>query len=47
MEKGARYELRTKAEVSKKTLPLNLHHVLFFISFWDEQTDWYIIDFAY
>jgi len=47
MEKGARYELRTKAEVSKKTLPLNLHHVLFFVSFWDEQTDWYIIDFAY
>jgi hypothetical protein len=47
MEKDARYELRTKAEVSKKTLPLNLHHVLFFVSFWDEQTDWYIIDFAY
>ena len=47
MEKGARYELQTKAEVSKKTLPLNLHHVLFFVSFWDEQTDWYIIDFAY
>jgi hypothetical protein len=47
IEKGSRYELRTKAEVSKKTLPLNLHHVLFFVSFWDEQTDWYIIDFSY
>lgn len=47
MEKGARYELRTKAEVSKKILPFNLHHVLFFVSFWDEQTDWYIIDFVY
>ena len=47
MKKNARYELRAKAEVSKKILPFNLHHVLFFVSFWDEQTDWYIIDFAY
>ena len=47
MEKGAQYQLRTKAEVSKKTLPLNLHYVLFFLSFWDEETDWYIIDFTY
>jgi hypothetical protein len=47
MQKGAQYELLAKAEVSKKSLPLSLHHVLFFISFWDEQTDWYIINFAY
>jgi len=47
MEKNVRYELRAKAEVSKKTLPFNLHHVLFFVSFWDEQTDWYSIDFVY
>jgi len=47
MEKNARYELQAKAEVSKKILPFNLHHVLFFVSFWDEQTDWYIIDFVY
>jgi hypothetical protein len=47
MEKGGRYQILTKAEVSKKTLPLNLHNVLFFMSFWDETTDWYIIDFTY
>jgi Domain of unknown function (DUF4390) len=47
MDKGSQYQLRTKAEVSKKTLPLNLQQVLFFLSFWDEETDWYIIDFAY
>lgn len=47
MQKGAQYELLTKAEVSKKNLPLSLHHVLFFISFWDEETDWYIINFTY
>lgn len=47
MEKGGRYQILTKAEVSKKTLPLNLHNVLFFMSFWDETTDWYVIDFTY
>jgi hypothetical protein len=47
MKKGSKYQLRTKAEVSKKTLPFNLHTVLFFISLWDVETDWYIIDFTY
>jgi Domain of unknown function (DUF4390) len=47
MDKGAQYQILTKAKVSKKTLPLNLHSVLFFMSFWDESTDWYIIDFTY
>ena len=47
MDKGAQYQILTKAEVSKKTLPLNLHNVLFFMSFWDESTDWYIIDFTF
>lgn len=47
LEKGRQYQLRTKAEVSKKTLPLNLHYVLFFVSLWDFETDWYTIDFIY
>ncbi len=47
MQKGSQYELLTKAELSKRSLPLGLHHVLFFISFWDEETDWYIINFTY
>jgi hypothetical protein len=47
MEPGTQYQLLAKAEVSKKKLPLNLHYILFFISFWDEETDWYIIDFTY
>jgi len=47
MGKGARYQLLTKAEVSRKTLPWKLHTVLFFMSYWDETTDWYIIDFTY
>ena len=47
LEKGQQYQLRTKAEVSKQTLPYNLHYVLFFVSFWDIETDWYTIDFIY
>jgi len=47
LEKGQQYQLRTKAEVSKQTLPYYLHYVLFFVSFWDIETDWYTIDFNY
>lgn len=47
MEKGTAYQLRTKAEVSRKTLPFNLHTLLFFVSLWDVETDWTIIDFTF
>ena len=45
--KGEQYQIRAKAELNKKTLPFNLHYVLFFISLWDFETDWYTIDFIY
>ena len=47
LEKDEQYQLRVKAEVSKKTLPLYLHYILFFVSLWDFETDWYAIDFIY
>ena len=47
LEKGKHYQLRTKAEVSKQTLPFYLHYILFFVSLWDIETDWYTIDFIY
>ena len=47
LEKNEQYQLRVKAEVSKKTLPLYLHYILFFVSLWDFETDWYAIDFIY
>jgi len=47
LEKGEQYQLRVKAEVSKKTLPFYLHYILFFVSLWDFETDWYTIDFVY
>jgi len=45
--KGKQYQIRAKAELSKLTLPLYLHYVLFFVSLWDFETDWYTIDFKY
>ena len=47
LEKGEQYQLRVKAEVSKQTLPFYLHYILFFVSLWDFETDWYAIDFIY
>ena len=47
LEKGEQYQLRVKAEVSKKTLPLYLHYILIFVSLWDFETDWYTIDFTF
>jgi Domain of unknown function (DUF4390) len=47
LEKGKRYQIRAKAELDKLTLPFYLHYVLFFVSLWDFETDWYTIDFIY
>lgn len=45
--KGDRYQIRTKAQLSKVRLPFYLHYILFFVSMWDFETDWYTIDFIY
>jgi len=47
LEKNQRYQLRAKAKLDKVTLPYYLHYVLFFVSLWDFETDWYTIDFTY
>ena len=47
LEKGRQYQLSAKAELNKLTLPLYLHYVLFIVSLWDFETDWYTIDFIY
>lgn len=47
LEKGQQYQISAKAELSKMTLPFYLHYLLFFVSFWDVETDWYTIDFIY
>ncbi len=45
--KGDKYQLRIKAKLDRVTLPLSLHYVLFFVSFWDFETNWYLINFTY
>ena len=47
LRKGGQYQLRTMAEMSKTTLPWKMHYVLFFVSLWDFETDWYTIDFIF
>jgi hypothetical protein len=47
LAKGQQYQIRSKAELNKLRLPLYLHYVLFFVSLWDFETDWYTVDFIY
>lgn len=47
LEKGSQYQIRAKAQLSKLTLPFYLHYVLFFVSLWDFETDWYTVEFIY
>jgi hypothetical protein len=47
LEKGRQYQIRAKAELDRMTLKFYLHYVLFFLSFWDVETDWHTIDFIY
>ncbi|QTA91666.1 DUF4390 domain-containing protein [Desulfonema magnum] len=47
LEKGQHYQFKARAELSKLTLPLYLHYILFFVSLWDFETDWYTINFTY
>lgn len=42
-----RYKLKMRAELYQKTLPLSLHNVLPFLSWWDVATDWHSIEFQY
>ncbi len=44
---GKKYQVRIKAEMKKIKLPLYLHHVFFFLSLWNFETDWYTMDFIY
>lgn len=47
LQPDSSYELRMKAELYQKTLPMNLHYIIPFISMWDMETDWYTIEFTY
>jgi len=46
LEKGGRYQLRMKAELDTINLPFPLNYMLFFVSFWDFETDWHVEEFT-
>jgi len=41
------YKLKMKAELFRKTLPLSLHNILPFLSWWDIETDWHVLTFTF
>ncbi|MBI5844742.1 MAG: DUF4390 domain-containing protein [Deltaproteobacteria bacterium] len=47
LEKGRQYELKAKAVMERVELPLHLRYLLYFVAFWDFETDWYTINFNY
>jgi len=47
LRRGFNYQLRLKAELDTIELPFYLDYVLFFLSLWDFETDWYTVVFKY
>jgi hypothetical protein len=41
------YLLKIRAELYQKTLPMSLHNIFPFLSWWDNKTDWYSIELKY
>ncbi len=44
-EKGQFYRAKAKAKLDKLSRPYYLKYILFFMSFWEFETDWCLIDF--
>lgn len=47
LERDSSYYVSMMAELDKIRLPLLLHYIFFFLSLWDFETEWYIVDFRY
>lgn len=47
LEPDKPYALHVKTTLAEKTLPLNMHYIVPFISLWDFETDWRTIEFTY
>ena len=39
---GSKYEIRIMAELDPVELPMVLNYMLFFVKFWDFETEWYV-----
>ena len=47
LHKGSPYEVKAKAVLERVEPPLHLRAILYFVSLWDFETDWYTISFNY
>jgi hypothetical protein len=47
LKKGETYRLEIKGELDKVEIPKSLRYVLFFMSLWDFETEWYVEEFQY
>ena len=47
LEPDEPYALHVKATLAEKTLPMNMHYLVPFISLWNFETDWRTIEFRY
>ena len=47
LTKDQEYYLNVKAELSKVGLPLFFRYILFWVSLWDFETEWYTVEFLY
>lgn len=47
LQPDSSYQLRIRAELFEKTLPMSLQRILPFLSWWDIETGWYSIEFNY
>lgn len=47
LENGSRYQVKVKARLAKKTLPLNFHYIIPFWQLWKFETDWCSLRFGY
>lgn len=47
LQKKNRYRVRMMAQLDRIELPFHLHYVLFFLSLWNFETDWYTVEFGY
>jgi Domain of unknown function (DUF4390) len=47
LKRNVQYKMEMMAQLDKIELPFHLHYVLFFLSLWDFETDWYTVEFRY
>lgn len=47
LKEGERYRVDMMAELDKVRLPFYLDYLFFFVSLWDFETEWYMLEFGY